>query len=197
MFLEKHKNTLIIYYFEVGDLNAIKNMIVNTRKPMNKFGERIFMKLTHSSDESSNIYQTTEDNIKKMINCMKTTMNEQKRFAFDMKLNLVSYSFSSSSKDIDYLYLPAMENFHELLKTFLDKGIQCRRATSILREHEQSYKIKKDKYELLYEEVIKNIELLEAKGKADIPNYLQSMYGSMNIFYHQTINYFPESDSYK
>jgi len=33
----------IIYIFiykkkEVGDLNAIKNMIVNTRKPMNRFG---------------------------------------------------------------------------------------------------------------------------------------------------------------
>ncbi|KAG4082929.1 hypothetical protein H8356DRAFT_1342884 [Neocallimastix lanati (nom. inval.)] len=158
------------------------------------------MKLTHSSDESSQwcfniienkkllktvdpkieeLYQTTEDNIKKMINCMKTTINEQKQFAFEMKLNLVSYSLSSSSKDIDYLYLLAMENFHEWLKTFLDKtfldktmpkillsteinGIQeCRRATSILREHEQSYKIKKDKYELLCEESIKNIELLE------------------------------------
>ncbi|KAG4102884.1 hypothetical protein H8356DRAFT_1288652 [Neocallimastix lanati (nom. inval.)] len=83
-----------------------------------------------------------------MINCMKTTMNEQKRFAF-------------VSKDAK------------------SKGD------------------KKDKYELLCEEVIKNIELLEAKGKADIPNYLQFMYDSMNIFYHQTINYFPESDSYK
>jgi len=57
-----------------------------------------------------------------------------------------------------------------------------------------NYKIK-DKYELLCEEANKNIELLEAK--ADIPNYLQSMYDSMNIFHHQTINYFPESDSYK
>ncbi|KAG4095498.1 hypothetical protein H8356DRAFT_1427102 [Neocallimastix lanati (nom. inval.)] len=192
------------------------------------------MKLTHLSDESSQwcfniienkkllktvdpkieeIYQTNEDNIKKMINCMKTTMNEQKRFAFE-----INYSLSSSSKDINYLYLPVMENFHEWLKTFLDKAIrdaedsvyiiiilsteingiqECRRATSILREQEQFYKIKKDKYELLCEEVIKNIELLEAKGKADIPIYLQSMYDSMNIFYHQTINYFPESDSYK
>jgi len=60
-----------------------------------------------------------------------------------------------------------------------------------------NYKTKKDKYKLLCEEVIKNIELLEAKGKADIPNYLQFMYDSMNIFNHQTINYFPESDSYK
>ncbi|KAG4083992.1 hypothetical protein H8356DRAFT_1299095 [Neocallimastix lanati (nom. inval.)] len=93
-----------------------------------------------------------------MINCMKTTMNEQKQFAF-------------VSKDAKL------------------KGDEI--------EHEQSYKIKKDKYELLCEEVIKNIELLEAKGKADIPNYLQSMYDSMNILYHQTINYFPESDSYK
>ncbi|KAG4097270.1 hypothetical protein H8356DRAFT_1677388, partial [Neocallimastix lanati (nom. inval.)] len=82
------------------------------------------------------------------------------------------------------------------LSTEINSSQECRRATSILREHEQSYKIKKDKYELLCE-VIKNIELLEAKGKADIPNYLQSMYDSMNIFYHQTINYFPENDSYK
>ena len=65
-----------------------------------------------------------------MINCMKTTINEQKQFDFLSKdakikkrwscfikkkkrLNLVSYSLNSSSKDIDYLYLPAMENFHE------------------------------------------------------------------------------------
>ncbi|KAG4102887.1 hypothetical protein H8356DRAFT_1359073 [Neocallimastix lanati (nom. inval.)] len=202
---------------KVGDLNAIKNMIVNTRKPMNRFGEIFFMKLTHSSDESSQwcfniienkklpcfnqvfkeqieeIYQTTEDNIKKMINCMKTTMNEQKQFFFVSKD--AKFKVDEVKSYIDYLYLPAMENFHEWLKIFLDKAIQCRRATSILREHEQSYKIKKDKYELLCEEVIKNIELLEAKGKADIPNYPQSMYDSMNIFYHQTINYFPESDS--
>ncbi|KAG4084992.1 hypothetical protein H8356DRAFT_1088329 [Neocallimastix lanati (nom. inval.)] len=82
-----------------------------------------------------------------MINCMKTTMNEQKRFAFVSKdakskgdkvvfkkkkkkkkkkkwINLVSYSLSSSSKDINYLYLPVMENFHEWLKTFLDKTIR-------------------------------------------------------------------------
>ncbi|KAG4084004.1 hypothetical protein H8356DRAFT_1362435 [Neocallimastix lanati (nom. inval.)] len=194
MFLEKHKNTLIIYYF-VGNLNAIKNMIINTRKPMNRFGERFFMKLTHSSDESSqwcfNIIENKKLHIP-VIHDDKYTFKEQVN-AHDLPF----YSLSSSSKDIDYLYLPAMENFHELLKTFLDKAIQCRRATSILREHEQSYKIKKDKYELLCEEVIKNIELLEAKGKADIPNYLQSMYDSMNIFYHQAINYFPESDSYK
>ena len=37
----------------------------------------------------------------------------------------------------------------------------------------------------------------QKKGKADIPNYFQYIYDSMNIFYHQTINYFPESDSYK
>ncbi|KAG4081380.1 hypothetical protein H8356DRAFT_1425609 [Neocallimastix lanati (nom. inval.)] len=65
------------------------------------------------------IYQTTDDNIKKMINCMKTTMNEQKRFAFE-----INYSLSSSSKDINYLYLPVMENLHEWLKTFLDKTIR-------------------------------------------------------------------------
>ncbi|KAL6632771.1 hypothetical protein U3516DRAFT_734701 [Neocallimastix sp. 'constans'] len=157
-----------------GDLNVIKNMIANTKKPMNRFGA-----------------------FKEQVNAH----------------NLPFYSLSSSSKVIDYLYLPAMENFHEWLKTFLDKAIrdaedsvynynnvciqECRRATSILREHEQSYKIKKDKYELFCEEIIKNIELLEAKGKADILNYLQSMYDSMNIFYHQSINYFPESDSYK
>ena len=106
---------------------------------------------------------------------MKTTMNEQSDLPLYLKMqnqkeiklfyekkkkwiNFVSYSLSSSSKDINYLYLPVMENFHEWLKTFLDKtirdaedsvynynnvrteinGIQeCRRATSILREHEQ------------------------------------------------------------
>ncbi|KAL6635591.1 hypothetical protein U3516DRAFT_734095 [Neocallimastix sp. 'constans'] len=185
---------IFIYKKEEGDLNAIKNMIANTRKPMNTFGERFFMKLTHSSDESSQW-------------CF--NIIENKKLPFKEQVN-AHYSLSSSSKVIDYLYLPAMENFHEWLKTFLDKAIrdaedsvynynnvQCRRATSILREHEQSYKIKKDKYELLCEEIIKNIELLEAKGKADILNYLQSMYDSMNIFYHQTINFFPESDSYK
>ncbi|KAG4095501.1 hypothetical protein H8356DRAFT_1427105 [Neocallimastix lanati (nom. inval.)] len=80
-------------------------MIANTRKPMNRFGERFFMKLTHSSDESSqwcfNIIenkklpfkeQVNAQNIsnnrrqyKKMINCMKTTINEQKQFAFVSK----------------------------------------------------------------------------------------------------------------
>ncbi|KAG4082931.1 hypothetical protein H8356DRAFT_1436760 [Neocallimastix lanati (nom. inval.)] len=177
---------IFIYKKEEGDLNAIKNMIANTRKPMNRFGERFFMKLTHSSDESSqwcfNIIENKKLPFKEQVNAH----------------NLPFYSLSSSSKVIDYKYLPAMENFHEWLKTFLDKAIrdaedsvynynnvQCRRATSILREHEQSYKIKKDKYELL------------SKGKADILNYLQSMYDSMNIFYHQTINFFPESDSYK
>ncbi|KAG4097228.1 hypothetical protein H8356DRAFT_1395105 [Neocallimastix lanati (nom. inval.)] len=89
------------------------------------------------------------------------------------------------------------EQVNAQLSTEINSIKECRHATSILREHEQSYKIKKDKYELLCEEVIKNIELLEAKGKADIPNYLQFMYDSMNIFYHQSINYFPESDSYK
>ena len=69
--------------------------------------------------------------------------------------------------------------------------------TSILREHEQYYKIKNDKYELLCEEVIQKIELLEAKCKTDILNYLQSVYDSMIIFYHQTVKYFTESDSYK
>ncbi|KAG4084996.1 hypothetical protein H8356DRAFT_965309, partial [Neocallimastix lanati (nom. inval.)] len=72
-----------------------------------------------------------------------------------------------------------------------------RRVTSILREHEQSYNIKKDKYELLCKEVIQKFELLEAKRKDDISNYLQSVYDSMHIFYHQTVKYFPESDSYK
>ncbi|KAL6632350.1 hypothetical protein U3516DRAFT_735586 [Neocallimastix sp. 'constans'] len=99
------------------------------------------MKLTHLSDESSQwcfniienkkllktvdpkieeIYQTTEDNIKKMINCMKTTMNETKM----QNQKEINYSLSSSSKDINYLYLPVMENFHEWLKTFLDKTIR-------------------------------------------------------------------------
>ena len=45
--------------------------------------------------------------------------------------------------------------------------------------------------------LFKKNELLKAKSNADIPNYLQSMYDSMNIFFHQTINYFPENDSYK
>jgi len=73
---------------------------------------------------------------------MKTTMNKQKQFTIVSKdakskgdkvvlkkkkkkwINLVSYSLSSSSKDINYLYLPVMENFHEWLKTFLDKTIR-------------------------------------------------------------------------
>jgi len=38
-------------------------------------------------------------------------------------------------------------------------------------------------------------ELLETKSKDDISYYLQSVYDSMNIFYHQTVKYFPESDS--
>ncbi|ORY21235.1 hypothetical protein LY90DRAFT_516223 [Neocallimastix californiae] len=74
-----------------------------------------------------------------MINCMKTIMNAQKQFAFvskeaklkgdevvlKQKLNLVSDLFlSSSSKDIDYLYLSTMENFQEWLETFLDKAIR-------------------------------------------------------------------------
>ncbi|KAG4097285.1 hypothetical protein H8356DRAFT_941441 [Neocallimastix lanati (nom. inval.)] len=88
------------------------------------------------------------------------------------------------------------EQVNAQLSTEINGIQEGRRATSILREHEQSYKIKKVKYELFCE-VIKNIELLEDKGKADIPNYLQSMYDSMIIFYYQTINYFPESDSYK
>jgi molecular chaperone GrpE (heat shock protein) len=190
----------------------------------------------------------TEDNVKKMINGMKTTMNAQKQFAFvskdaklkgdeailKQKLNLVSDSLSSSSKDIECLYLPAMENFHEWLKIFLDKAIrdaedsvsnyntvrtemdtatdmiaqtkqrlsteingsqEYRRVTSILRGYEQTYKIKKAKYELLCEEVIQKIELLEAKRKADMPNYLQSVYDSMHIFYNQTVKNFPESGS--
>jgi len=29
---------IFIYKKKVGDLNAIKNMIVNTRKPLNRFG---------------------------------------------------------------------------------------------------------------------------------------------------------------
>ncbi|KAG4085000.1 hypothetical protein H8356DRAFT_1344951 [Neocallimastix lanati (nom. inval.)] len=152
----------------------------------------------------------TEDNVKKMINCMKTIMNAQKQFAFvskdaklkgdevvlKQKLNLRNDSLNSTIK-----------NFHELLKTFLDIAIRdaedsvynyntvrtemdittqmiaqtkqklkYRRVTLILREYELSYKIKKDKYELL----------------CDIPNYLQSVYDSMNIFYHQTVKYFPE-----
>jgi len=70
---------------------------------------------------------------------MKTIINAQKQFAFvskeaklkgdevvlKQKLNLVSDLFlSSSSKDIDYLYLSTMENFQEWLETFLDKAIR-------------------------------------------------------------------------
>jgi len=62
-----------------------------------------------------------------MINWMKITMNAQKQFAFvskdaklkgdkvvlKQKLNLVSDSLSSNSKDIECLYLTALENFHK------------------------------------------------------------------------------------
>jgi len=58
---------------------------------------------------------------------MRTTMNAQKQFDFvskvaklkedevvlKQKINLVSDSLSSNSKDIEFLYLPARKNFHE------------------------------------------------------------------------------------
>jgi len=40
------------------------------------------------------------------------------------------------------------------LSTEINSSKEYRRITSILKEHEQSYKIKKDKYELLCEEII-------------------------------------------
>jgi len=40
------------------------------------------------------------------------------------------------------------------LSTEINSSQEYRRVTSILREHEQSYKIKKDKYELLCDEII-------------------------------------------
>ncbi|KAL6593662.1 hypothetical protein U3516DRAFT_916669, partial [Neocallimastix sp. 'constans'] len=52
----------------------------------------------------------------------------------------------------------------------INSSQEYRHVTSILREHEQSYKIKKYKYKLLCEKAIQKIELLEAKRKADIPN---------------------------
>jgi len=73
-----------------------------------------------------------------MTNFKNTTMNAQKQFAFvfkdaklkgdevvlKQKLNLVNDSLSSNSKDIECLCISAMENFHEWLKTFLDKTVR-------------------------------------------------------------------------
>ncbi|KAG4100393.1 hypothetical protein H8356DRAFT_1386807 [Neocallimastix lanati (nom. inval.)] len=114
-----------------------------------------------------------------MINCMKTIMNAQKQFSF-------------VSKDAK------LKGDEVVLKQKLNlvKSQEYRCVTLILREYEQSYKIKNDNYELC-KEVIQKIELLEVKRKADIPNYFQSVYDSINIFYHQTIKYFLENDSYK
>jgi len=79
----------------------------------------------------------SEDSVKKMISGMKTTMNAQQQFAIvskdakikrddtnlKKKLTLISDALSSNSKDVECLYLPAMENFYDWLKTFLDKAI--------------------------------------------------------------------------
>ena len=188
----------------------------------------------------------SEDSVKKMINGMKQVMNAEQQFAVCSKdakikrddtnlkkrLNLVSDSLNSNSKDIECLYLPAMENFYDWLKTFLDKAIgdaedsvnnynnvrteldtinqiiaqtkekiaeeiagsqEQRRLSLILKEHEQTYKIKKSRYDMLVEQVIQKVELLETKRKADMPNYIQSMYDSMRVFYDQSLKHFSES----
>jgi len=70
-----------------------------------------------------------------------------------------------------------------------------RRLSLLLKEHEQTYKIKKARYDLLTEQVIQKVELLETKRKADMPNYLQSMYDSMRIFHDQSLKHFSESTS--
>ncbi|KAG4097433.1 hypothetical protein H8356DRAFT_1354031 [Neocallimastix lanati (nom. inval.)] len=116
-------------------------MITNTRKPMNRFRERFFMKLTHSSDESSYYFKLTND---KCVVDFETLLKS--------KLTLIK----TVDPKIKLFVMPKI-----LLSTEINGIQECRRATSILREHKQFYKIKKDKYELLCEEVIKNIELLE------------------------------------
>ncbi|KAG4097199.1 hypothetical protein H8356DRAFT_1425565 [Neocallimastix lanati (nom. inval.)] len=131
------------------------------------------------------------------------------------KLNLVSDSLSSNSKDIECLYLTALENSinnkairhaegsvynyntvriemdittqmivqtKQKLSNEINGSQEYRQVTLILREHEQFYKIKS----------YSKFELLETKCKDDISYYLQSVYDSMNIFYHQTVKYFPE-----
>jgi len=190
----------------------------------------------------------TEDCVKKMINGMRTTMEAEQQFSLvskeakikrddtnlKKKLTLISDALSSNSKDVECLYLPAMENFHDWLKTFLSKAIsdaessvntynnvrtemdtiiqimnqtkdkiaeevsgsqEQRRLTLLLKEHEQTYKIKKARYDLLTEQVIQKVELLETKRKADMPNYIQSMYDSMRVFYDQSLKHFSESNS--
>jgi len=188
----------------------------------------------------------SEDSVKKMINGMKTTMEAQQQFSviskdakikrddtnLKKKLSLISESLGSNSKDIECLYLPAMENFYDWLKTFLDKAIsdaeesvikynnvrtemdtisqiitqtkeriaeeiagsqEQRRLSLLLKEHEQTYKIKKSRYDLLSDQVIQKVELLETKRKADMPNYIQSMYDSMRVFFDQSLKHFSES----
>jgi len=190
----------------------------------------------------------TEDSVKKMINGMRITMDAEKQFSIvakeakikrddanlKKKLSLISDSLGSNSKDIECLYLPAMENFYDWLKTFLDKAIgdaeesvtkynnvrtemdtiiqiinqtkeriseeiagsqEQRRLSLLLKEHEQTYKIKKARYDMLTEQVIQKVELLETKRKADMPNYIQSMYDSMRVFYDQSLKHFSESTS--
>ncbi|KAG4084998.1 hypothetical protein H8356DRAFT_1344949 [Neocallimastix lanati (nom. inval.)] len=127
-----------------------------------------------------------EGNVKKMINCMKT-MNEYAKLKGDevvlkQKLNLRNDSLNSNiaisdAEDSVYNYNTVrteMDITTQMIAQTKQK-LKYRRVTLILRKHEQSYKIKKNKYELLCEEVIQKIELLEAKRKADIPNYLQSV----------------------
>ncbi|ORX86821.1 hypothetical protein BCR32DRAFT_264712 [Anaeromyces robustus] len=190
----------------------------------------------------------SEDSVKKMINGMRITMAAQQQFSIiskeakikrddtdlKKKLSIIGDSLGSNSKDIECLYLPALENFHDWLKTFLDKAIgdaeesvnkynnvrteldtinqiiaqtkerigdevagsqEQRRLSLLLKEHEQTYKSKKARYDLLSEQVIQKVELLETKRKADMPNYLQSMYDSMRVFYSQSLNHFPESSA--
>ncbi|KAL6632348.1 hypothetical protein U3516DRAFT_870049 [Neocallimastix sp. 'constans'] len=69
-------------------------------------GINTFARFNQDFKEQTKKYiKQTEDNVKKMINCMKTTMNIQKQYAFvskDAKLKgdeVVCDSLSSSSKD--------------------------------------------------------------------------------------------------
>ncbi|KAG4082004.1 hypothetical protein H8356DRAFT_1324164 [Neocallimastix lanati (nom. inval.)] len=117
------------------------------------------------------------------------------------KLNLVSDSLSSNSKDIEYkrhaegsvynyntvriemdITTQMIVQTKQKLSNEINGSQEYRQVTLVLREHEQFYKIKS----------YSKFELLETKCKDDISYYLQSVYDSMNIFYNQTVKYFPE-----
>ncbi|KAL6632351.1 hypothetical protein U3516DRAFT_886274, partial [Neocallimastix sp. 'constans'] len=123
--------------------------------------------------------------------CLKTFLDKAIR---DSEDSVYNYNTVRIEMDITTQMIAQTK---QRLNTEINDRQEYRPVTLILREHEQFYKIKKDKYELLCEEVIQKFELLEIKCKDDISNYLQSINDSMNIFYHQAIKYFPESDSYK